>query len=577
MNALYFGDNLEVLREHVKDHTVDLIYLDPPFNSDARYNVLFESPDEKRRSAQAEAFRDTWFWDHEAEDAFRQVAQIGGPLALFVNALYGALGRSDLMAYLVMMAVRLHELRRVLKPSGSLYIHCDPTASHYLKIMLDGIFGPELFRNEIVWNRTGAKSLTSRRLPSNHDIILVYGGSTDAFWNTEASYMPYDEADLPDKTRQKYCHRDERGRRYQLDNLLNPNKDRPNLTYEFMGVTRVWRWTKDRMEAARAAGMIHQTAPGRVPRFRRYLDEQKGLPLSDVWADINPLNSQARERLGYPTQKPLKLLERIIALSSKKDDLVLDPFCGCGTTVHAAASTGRRWVGIDVAYHAIELVADRLTKNLGLKEGMNFEVDGRPNDFASAVKLAERNKYQFQWWANYLVGVQQLREIKKGRDQGIDGEIFFPGGPGKGFGRILTSVKGGNSVGVSDVRDFRGVLEREGADGGLFICLRRPTRDMAQNAASAGFFSIGNSQYPRLQIVSIEAWFEDNQQPVIPSTAHLARRPSSVPTARATGKKSDARQTEMKFPIAGGMSDGTKVHWNPRTTFEMGEDDVRAI
>lgn len=567
-NNLFFGDNLDVMREHIESDSVDLIYLDPPFNSDARYNVLFRSPDERSASAQAEAFRDTWTWDQEAEWAFSEVARIGGSLATFTNAIFQALGRSDMMAYLVMMSIRLHEMRRILKPTGTLYLHCDPTASHYLKIILDGIFGPNQFSNEIIWNRTGAKGLATKRLPTNHDVILRYGAGDHAIWNLDAAMTPYDETNLPEKTAKKYCHLDDDGRRYRLDNLLNPNKDRPNLTYEFLGVTRTWRWTKERMTQAYEDGLVYQAAPGRVPQFKRYLDQQRGLPLSDLWTDIAPLNSQARERLGYPTQKPMSLLERIIALSSNEGDLVLDPFCGCGTTVHAAQALGRRWIGIDVAYHAIELISDRLDTHFGLHAELDYDLGGRPNDLASAQRLADRDKYQFQWWANYLVGVQQMKEVKRGRDQGIDGEMFFPGGPGRGFGRILTSVKGGKNVGVSDVRDFRGVLEREGADGGLFICLRRPTRDMRQNAASAGFFSHGGSQFPRLQIVSIEEWFEDGFKPALPTTAHIARRAAmSTPTPKGRKKKSDPRQSEMLLPIQGDGVDQKHIHLNPKTAY----------
>jgi site-specific DNA-methyltransferase (adenine-specific) len=563
-NQLFFGDNLEVLRDQIADSSVDLVYLDPPFNSDARYNVLFASPDDKKASAQAMAFRDTWTWDQEAEWAFSEVARLGGSLASYVNAMHSALGRSDMMAYLVMMAVRLYELRRVLKPTGALYLHCDPTASHYLKVILDGIFGPGRLRNEIIWHRTGAKSLSTRRLPSNHDVILSYAMSDDSVWNLDAACLPYDPENLPAKTAQKYCHVDDAGRRFQLDNLLNPNKDRPNLTYEFLGVLRTWRWTRERMQAAYDAGLIHQSGPGRVPRLKRYLDEQRGAPLSDVWSDIMPLNSQAKERLGYPTQKPLSLLERIIALSTLPGQTVLDPFCGCGTTVHAAHRLDRQWIGVDVAYHAVEVMSERLERNLGLAEGRDYSISGRPNDIGSAVRLAERDKYQFQWWANYLVGVQQMKEVRRGRDQGIDGEMFFPAGPGKGFGRILTSVKGGNNVGVSDLRDFRGVLEREGADAGLFICLRRPTRDMRQNAASAGFFSIGSSQYPRLQVVSIQEWFEDGARPVLPTMAHLARRSGSPDKPARQGRRPDPRQAELLLPIGDIASSGSKTHVNPR-------------
>lgn len=284
--------------------------------------------------------------------------------------------------------------------------------------------------------------------------------------------------------------------------------------------------------------------------MKRYLDEQEGLPLSDVWVDIPPLNSQARERLGYPTQKPLKLLERILALSSKEGDVVLDPFCGCGTSMHAAQALKRNWIGIDIAYHAVEVISDRLERHFGLKAGTHYTLRGRPSDLMSAERLASQDKYQFQWWANYLVGVQQMREVRRGRDQGIDGEIFFPAGPGRGFGRILTSVKGGQRVGVEDVRDFRGVMEREGAEGGLFVCLRRPTRDMRHNAASAGFFSVGSTQFPRLQIVSIEEWFEDNARPILPSVGALARPLAATPKA-VRSRKNDPRQGELLLPFLG--------------------------
>lgn len=567
---LFFGDNLAVMREHISDQSVDLIYLDPPFNSDARYNVLFQSPDEKRASAQAEAFRDTWTWDQEAEWALDDIADIGGSLATFVNAIFSALGRSDMMAYLVMMAVRVHELRRVLKPTGTLYLHCDPTASHYLKVILDGIFQPSNFSNEIIWQRTSAKSLATRRLPTNHDVILRYTGGSSPKWNAEAAYIPYDVNDLPEKTAKKYCYVDEKGRRYALDNLLNPNKDRPNLHYEFLGVTRTWRWTKERMEKAYEDGLIHQSAPGRVPRHKRFLDERKGLPLSDVWSDIFPLNSQAKERLGYPTQKPLKLLERIIEMSSDPGDVVLDPFCGCGTTVHAATQLKRNWVGIDIAYHAIEVISDRLNNHFDLVADQDYELGGRPNDLASAQRLADRDKYQFQWWANYLVGVQQMKEVRRGPDRGIDGEIFYRAGPGKGFGRILTSVKGGKHVGASDVRDFRGVLEREGADGGVFICLRRPTRDMLSNAASAGFFTVGSRKFSRMQILSIEELFEDGKMLDLPHRAPIAQRARKNRTrAKVNLRRADPRQPEFKLLFDGDAKGKTEgVHLNPRTAFE---------
>ncbi|MFD1342866.1 DNA methyltransferase [Litorisediminicola beolgyonensis] len=569
-NQLFFGDNLDVMRENIADQVADLIYLDPPFNSDARYNVFFQSPDEAIQSAQAEAFRDTWLWDHEAEAAFQECAFAGGPIASIITALHTALGNSDLMAYLVMMAARIRELRRVLKPTGMLFLHCDPSASHYLKILLDGAFGADLFRNEIVWKRTQAKSLQTRRLPTNHDIILVYAGGREAYWNIEEAFIPYDEANLDAKTLKQYSRIDPNGRRYTLDNLVNPNKDRPNLTYEFLGVKRVWRWTKDRMSAAYDEGLIHQAGPGKVPRLVRYLDEQRGKPLDDVWADIDRLNPTDAERLGYPTQKPLALVERLIRLASKGDATVFDPFCGCGTTVHAAQSLGRNWIGIDIACHAIEVISDRLERETNQIAGRDFELTGIPRDLASAQRLAENDKFQFQWWANHLVGVQQMREVKRGPDRGIDGEMFFEAGPrsdGRRYGRLLTSVKGGKNVGVAEVRDFRGVLEREKADGGLFICLRRPTKEMTREAGSAGFFRYHGSDLPRLQVVSIEEWFNEGFRPRLPGLAKLERTaPDRSPRRKAEDRKTDQMEMLLHFPSD--MSDPAgKIHLNPRTAF----------
>lgn len=566
---IFFGDNLETMREHISDEYANLVYLDPPFNSDARYNVLFTTPDEEIATAQAEAFKDTWFWDQEAEWAFQQCVASGGPVASIVNALYAALGRCDLMAYLVMMAVRLSELHRILKPSGSLFLHCDPTASHYLKIVLDGIFGADNFRNELIWRRNHAKGLATRRLPTNHDTLLIYSKGTDNYWNVDEAFLPYDENDLPEKTLQQYSRKDPLGRRYQLTSLLNPNKNRPNLEYEFLGIKRVWRWTKDRMHEALDEGLIHQSGPGKVPRFKRFLDEQRGLPLDDIWSDIPRLNPTDAERTGYPTQKPVALLDRIIRLACPNDGLVFDPFCGCGTTVQAAQGLRRAWVGCDIAIHGIELIRDRLRREYSLHADEDYELHGTPTDLAGAIHLAERDKFQFQWWANHLVGVQQMREVKKGRDQGIDGEMWFHAGPDKGYGRILTSVKGGQNVGPSDVRDFLWVLEREEVAGGLFICLRRPTRDMRTNAAGAGFFNIGRTRYPRLQIVSLEEWFIDRVQPDIPPLVKLEKSAKTwMRRTKGQRKPKDSAQKSFLFEFPNTASDeDTVVHLNPRTAF----------
>ena len=356
MNRLYYGDNLDVLRQHIASESVDLIYLDPPFNSNANYNVLFAEQDGSRAAAQIEAFTDTWRWDQAAVADYERSVEQGGGVADALMAMRTFLGPSNMLAYLSMMAPRLVEVRRVLRPTGSLYLHCDPTASHYLKLLLDAVFGPANFRNEIIWRRTTAKGGQMGQLPSNHDVILAYSRTPEATWNEIR--IRYDLQNLDEKTASKYSHQDPDGRSYQLDNLLHPEQGRrPNLEYELMGVRRTWRWSKERMNEAVAAGLIVQTAPGRVPRLKRYLDEQKGRLIDDVWIDINPINSQAQERLGYPTQKPLALLERIIAASSNLGDVVLDPFCGCGTAVDAAQRLGRQWIGIDITHLAVNLIS----------------------------------------------------------------------------------------------------------------------------------------------------------------------------------------------------------------------------
>lgn len=535
-NHLHYGDNLTVLRESLRDESVDLIYLDPPFNSNAGYNVLFKSPDGSGSAAQIEAFDDTWHWNDSAESAFTDVLRSGnGAAAEMLRAMRGFLGENDMMAYLAMMAARLIELHRVLKPTGSLYLHCDPTASHYLKILLDAVFGKENFRNEIIWQRMTGKSLMKRRLPTNHDVILVYQKTDAATWNDGAIYIPYDLNNLPEKTRAKYSHKDPDGRLYQLDNLINPNSNRPNLTYEFLGVTRVWRWTRERMQAAYDAGLVVQSAPGMVPRQKRYLDEQEGIALSDVWTDIPPLNSQAQERLGYPTQKPVALLERILNASSNPGDVVLDPFCGCGTTVHAAEKLGRSWIGIDVTHLAIGLIEKRLRDAF---PSVQFTTHGVPQDIHAARDLAARGKYhEFEKWALSLIAAQPGNFGKKGADRGLDGRLYF-GAKGTSLG--IVSVKAGANVGVGMIRDLKGVMEREKAGVGVFLTLAEPTRDMVKEAASAGQYEEpGFAAVPRLQIVTVEEAMKHRERAVkLPARRNDAFR-------RAAREEDTTRQTSL--------------------------------
>jgi len=559
-NRLYFGDNLDILREYVANESVDLIYLDPPFNSQAHYNLLFERPKDERVSAQAGAFRDTWSWGDEAEWAFQHIMKIGGGTARFIDALRSALNESDMMAYLVMMAVRLHELHRKLKPTGSLYLHCDPTASHYLKVVMDGIFGPAQFQNEIIWKRTSAHSSAKRYGPV-HDSILFYSRGSEFTWNPQ--YLPY-EAEYLDTF---FDQTDPDGRRWKRTDLTGAGTRNGETGLRWRGIDvtakgRHWAYPPSHLDKLDAAGRVHwpQKKDG-MPRLKQYPEDLKGVPLQDVWTDIRPMHNLSTERTGYPTQKPLTLMDRIIKSSSNPGDLVLDPFCGCGTIIESAEKEGRQWIGIDVAIHAVKVIEARLL-DLSERSGKQtrYQMEGMPRDFASAAKLAEKDKYQFQWWANYLFNPHALREQKKGADRGVDGELFFPNGPGRPWGRMLTSVKGGEQVGPAMVRDFARVLEREEAQLGLFICLHPPTREMTREAASCGLADIVHEDIPRLQIVAIEDWFK-GKIPLLPPLEHL---PSAAFSGRrrpaAVAKLADPEQPELPLSFTGGKE--VKRHLN---------------
>lgn len=511
-NLLYYGDNLDILREQIGNESVDLIYLDPPFNSNASYNVLFGSEAGGGGSrAQIEAFDDTWHWTSEAEAALDQVTRSGNTQATnLLLALRSSLGDTDLMAYLTMMAVRLLELRRVLKPSGSLYLHCDPTASHHLKLLLDAVFRPQNFLSEVIWKRTGTHS-SARRWGPVHDVILAYAAASGSHkWNRP--YVPPSDKHLASHYRKK----DENGRRYEYGELTGPGvrNGRSGATWLGFDVTSIgrhWTTTVEKLEELYESGRIYLPADGGWPRLIRYEDESKGRALGDVWDDIPPLNMRAAERLGYPTQKPAALLERIIAASSDAGDVVLDPFCGCGTTIYAAQKLDRRWIGIDVTHLAISLIERRLKEAFG---DIPFRVHGTPKDLAGARDLAHRDKYQFQWWALSLIDAQPYGGKKKGADSGIDGLIYFRS-DARTTERAIVSVKGGDNVGVPMVRDLKGVLEREKAPIGVFLTLAQPTRPMEAEAAAAGFYTLGERRYPRLQIITVEQAL-NGAKPAIP-------------------------------------------------------------
>lgn len=513
-NKLYYGDNFDVLQRYVRDESVDLIYLDPPFNSRQDYNVLFAEKDGTKSSSQIHAFEDTWEWNLDAERSYEYIVEsIGGRVADAMRAFRTFLGNSDMMAYLAMMAPRLVELKRVLKQTGSIYLHCDPTASHYLKILMDAVFGGPNFRTEIAWKRSSAHSDGKQGRKQHgriHDILLFYTKSED--WNWNPQHTPYDDEYISDF----YKYTEEgTGRKYRLGDLTGPGgAAKGNPSYEVMGVTRYWRFSKEKMQKLIAEGRVVQTRPGAVPAYKRYLDEMPGVPIQDIWTDIPPIGAQAAERLGYPTQKPEALLERIIRASSNEGDIILDPFCGCGTTIQVAQRLNRHWIGIDITHLAIGLIKKRLTDAFGPQIRDTYEVIGEPTDYAGAAKLAEEDKYQFQWWALGQVGARPT-EQKKGADRGIDGRLYFHDDQSGKSKQILFSVKAGN-VTVSQVRDLRGTLEREKAEIGVFICFEEPTKPMLREAAEASFYkSSDGSTYPRIQILTIQQIL-DGKQPEYP-------------------------------------------------------------
>ena len=508
-NRLYFGDNLDILRQHIADESVDLIYLDPPFNSNATYNVLFRERSGEESAAQITAFDDTWRWSLESELAYQDVVtQQGGKVGELLAAMRAFLGQNDMMAYLTMMAQRMVELHRVLKPTGSIYLHCDPTASHYLKLLMDAVFGADNFRNEITWKRRHGFSNAvhqSVRFGVCTDILLFYA-KTDATpfkvqYNKEApEYQAYIE--------KYFTQVDENGRKYQATSLTNPAY-RPNLIYEYKGYPpprNGWMITKEKMEQWDSEGRIHfpKKKDGRLRR-KSFADELRGMPIQNLWDDIEQIGSHAQERLGYPTQKPESLLERIISASSNEGDVVLDPFCGCGTAVAAAERLNRRWIGIDITHLAITLIRHRLQDTFG-EDLRSYEVVGEPKDLPSAESLALHDRYQFEWWALGLVDARPARDRKKGADAGIDGYInFFDDNSGKPK-RIVVQVKSGG-VQRNQIATLRGDMERENADLALFVTLKSPTRPMEQEAVEAGFYTpeaFPDQHYPRVQILTVE-------------------------------------------------------------------------
>ncbi len=506
-NTLCYGDCLDWMGRW-DDATVDLIYLDPPFNSNASYNLLYSG--DSAGGAQTRAFNDTWSWDAAAgERLSRFEAAVARPAHRAVVALAELLGPSGMLAYLTYMAERLEHMHRLLKPTGCLYLHCDPAASHYLKVLCDAVFGPGAFRTEVTWQRTSSHNdgAQGRKQPGRVcDVIFFYSRGRTWTWNPV--FTPYD---------QRYVDRFYRhvepgtGRRYQLGDMTGPGgKANGNPRYEVMGVTRYWRHSREHMKALIDAGRVVQPAPGRVPRYKRYLDEMPGKPLQDLWTDIPPVSQAARERLGYPTQKPRALLERIIAASSNEGDLVLDPFCGCGTTVDAARRLNRRWCGIDISAFAVDLVKQRRLAD------PSIPTFGIPADLEGARKLAGEQPFAFESWAVTRLPGFAPNDRQRG-DGGVDGRATLATTPDDADTRLaLAQVKGGRAFHVSHFRDFRHVVDREHAALGCFVTLDPAPPAHRADAKRAGLLHVGGAPYDRLHLWSIADYFTD-RWPLLPT------------------------------------------------------------
>ncbi len=459
MNKLYFGDNLGILKREIENNSVDLIYLDPPFQSGRNYNIIFQPTSQKIKgaTAQVEAFKDTWKWGNEAEQEYRGL--INGTitkeeppqkLVELMKAMRNYLGECSMMAYLSMMAPRLLELKRVLKDTGSIYLHCDPTASHYLKLLMDAVFRVENFRNEIVWAyRTGGAS--KRNWSHKHDIILFYSKSDNYIFNIQKEKA----------------------------------------------------YTKSK---SRKPGIVNYGA-GTAEFFKDEIGVYNLVIARDVW-EIPYINSQAKERLGYPTQKPEALLERIIRASSNEEDLVLDPFCGCGTATAVAQRLNRKWIGIDISYLAIDIIVKRLQRS-GFKEGKDFVVKGIPADIYSAKKLAQEDPFNFQYWAVTRIPGGRPNSKKSG-DQGVDGFVnFIDSSKASKIGTGIIQVKGTKHVTPGMVRDLKGTIKSQNVDFGILITLIPPTQGMIKEAIKEGYFIYRSMKIPRIQILSVDKLFQD--------------------------------------------------------------------
>ena len=578
-NKLFFGDNLQVM-QRLQSASVDLIYLDPPFNSNASYNVLFGTRLAGPSKSQTHAFEDMWTWGPDAKRAMDDTAKrdLGGGQLL--DAFQRVFGNSSMMAYMAMMAVRLVEMRRILKPTGSLYLHCDPAASHYLKVLLDTILGPKAFRSEIIWRRSAAHSDTKQGKKNHghiHDTLLFY--TLGATWTWNEVFTPYSDEY---KGRDYALIDEETGRRFRRGDLtaakgggdtsyewrvkkptgakvrwvadLDEEFRSPQEGWDYKAVVpykgRYWAYSKENLRRFAEEGRLRHTFDG-MPEYKRFLDEMAGVPLQDIWTDVQPLTAGTAERLGYPTQKPTALLERILTTSSNEGDVVLDPFCGCGTTIHAAERLHRRWIGIDVTSLAINVIESRLKRTFGRGIEQTYEVIGLPRDAQDARELAARDWLEFQKWAVLRLG--GVPNVRPGPDRGIDGIIRYHRVGLDQPNRAIVSVKGGLNVGVDAVHKLKSVTDREKAECGLLVCLEPPTKAMRDEATNAGEVGPRGRLVPRIQIIPVDALFDPGsvKLPGVVDAPELAQMQPSVRPKR--GRKHIEGQTEMLLPITGGQ------------------------
>jgi site-specific DNA-methyltransferase (adenine-specific) len=513
VNKLYYGDNLEVLRKYIKDESIDLCYIDPPFNSKRNYNQIYLNLG-KEDQAQAQAFVDTWTWDNHANEALEEIqsnyqGKFTSQTIDLIDGLTKVLGKGSLLAYLVSMTLRIVEIHRVLKSTGSFYLHCDPTASHYLKIVLDTVFCSQGgdYIAEITWERTSAHS-DSKTFANTTDVIFLYSKRILMF---NQQFKPYSEEYL----KKYYKHQDGKGRFLDRD-LTAGGLSGGGYNYDWKGIKKLWRCPIETMQKYEEQNKLYYTRNG-TPRLKQYLEEMPGVPLTNLWNDIPPINSQASERLGYPTQKPEALLERIIKASSNKGDVILDAYCGCGTTIAVGERLERNWIGIDITYQSISLILKRLEDSFGKNVLDKIELNGIPKDMESAQALAtkpdDRTRKEFEKWA--VLTYSNNRAVindKKGADKGVDAIAYFQGDKDNRE-KIIFQVKSGN-VKSGDIRDLQGTMTLQGAALGIFITLKPPSKDMVQTAKSAGIYRgrYMSQSVDKIEIVTVQEILEQKKR-----------------------------------------------------------------